>query len=150
MNQKQIGIFAIMAIAVIATILGTTASSLIAPAFASEDEKKCKNNEDNNCNDTHKTQKIKTINECEIENTNKDHSKDNTNDNFLVCDNAAQNLKNVDQIFGEIDDAVEPATVTEEPATVTEEPVDSVEPTSSEQQLADAEQPETATEESVE
>jgi hypothetical protein len=165
MKQKQIGIFAIMAIAVTAAILGTTASSLIAPVYAN-DEKKCKDNGDNNCNDTHKSQKIHEKNYCEIENTNKDHSKDNTNDNFLVCDNEAQNLKDAVQIFGETDGVAlpleEPATVTEEPAvseepaTVTEEPATSEEPvvsdesTISEQQLADSEQPATDTEEAVE
>jgi len=133
MKQKQIGIFAILAIAVMAAVLGTSASSLAAPAFASGDEKKCKNNDDNNCNDTHKSQKIHEKNYCEIENTNKDHSKDNTNDNFLVCANAAQNLKDADQIFGGIDDLLpvdvnEPETLSEEPvvsddSAVSEEPV---------------------------
>jgi hypothetical protein len=132
MKQKQIGIFAIMAIAVTAAILGTTASSLIAPVYAN-DEKKCKDNGDNNCNDTHKSQKIHEKNYCEIENTNKDHSKDNTNDNFLECANAAQNVKDADQIFGGIDDLLpvevaEPETVSEEPvvsddSAVSEEPV---------------------------
>ena len=32
-------------------------------------------------NDKHKTQKIKAKNECEIENENKDHSKDDVNIN---------------------------------------------------------------------
>jgi hypothetical protein len=39
--------------------------------------RKCKDNGDNNCNDTHKTQKIREKNYCEIKNTNKDHSSDN-------------------------------------------------------------------------
>jgi hypothetical protein len=59
------------------------------------DEKKCKNNDDNNCNDKHKTQKINAKNECEIENYNKDHSKDNENLNELTCVNDAQNLNDV-------------------------------------------------------
>ena len=55
-------------------------------------------NGDNNCNDTHKTQKIKAKNECEIENENKDHSHDNENSlNELFCGNDAQNLKDVEQ-----------------------------------------------------
>ena len=75
-----------------------TATSLVAPVFAN-DGKTCKNNDDNNCNDTHKTQKIKAKNDCSIENTNKDHSSDNENLNELVCVNEAQNLKDVFQEF---------------------------------------------------
>ena len=85
--------------------------SLISPVFAGGDhhdhgEKKCKDNGDNNCNDTHKTQKIKTKNDCKIENENKDHSHDNVNVNDLVCVNEAQNWKDVEQadIFVEADD----------------------------------------------
>ncbi|MGA9744337.1 MAG: hypothetical protein WBQ16_06955 [Nitrososphaeraceae archaeon] len=57
-----------------------------------------KNNDDNNCNDTHKTQKIKAKNESEIENENKDHSHNNENLNELTCVNEAQNLKDVEQV----------------------------------------------------
>ena len=79
---------------------GTTAISLSASMFAGgdrhdHDEKKCKNNDDNNCNDKHKTQKINARNECEIENYNKDPSKDNENLNELTCVNDAQNLNDV-------------------------------------------------------
>ena len=75
-------------------------SSLSASVFAGgdrhdHDEKKCNNNDDNNCNDKHKTQKINAKNECEIENYNKDHSKDNENRNELTCVNDAQNLNDV-------------------------------------------------------
>ena len=85
--------------------MGTAGLSLVSPVFAGGDhhdhgEKKCKDNGDNNCNDTHKTQKIKAKNDCEIKNYNKDHSKDNTNVNDLTCANDAQNLKDVEQIFG--------------------------------------------------
>jgi len=119
MKQKQIGIFAILAIAVMAAVVGTTTLSLAAPAFAN-DEKKCKNNGDNNCNDTHKSQKIHAKNYCEIENTNKDHSSDNENTNDLVCVNEAQNLKDSTQIFEETDGAE--LADSEEP-TNSEEPV---------------------------
>ncbi len=63
--------------------------------------KTCKNNDDNNCNDKHKTQMIKVKNECEIEDENKDHSKDNSNDNTLYCINEAQNLNDVFKEFVE-------------------------------------------------
>ena len=95
--------FAILAIAIATAISGTTFISLAAPAFAEGDDhdddggKKCKNNDDNNCNDKHKTQKIKAKNECEIENYNKDHSKDNVNINSLECSNFADNTS--DSVF---------------------------------------------------
>ena len=90
----------ILSIAIATAISGTTAMSLAASVFAGgdhhdHDEKKCKNNDDNNCNDKHKTQKINAKNECEIENYNKAHSKDNENLNELICVNDAQNLNDV-------------------------------------------------------
>jgi hypothetical protein len=123
MKAKQIGIFVILAIGVAGAIFGTAASSLASPAFASGDEKKCKDNGDNNCNDKHKTQKIDVKNECKIENYNKDHSSHNDNANELVCVNEAQNLKDVVQIFGAIEEPEEPED-SEQPVTVTEEPVE--------------------------
>ena len=101
MNTKKISIFVILSLSVATVAMGTTGLSLVSPVFAGGDhhdhgEKKCKDNGDNNCNDTHKTQKIKAKNECEIENENKDHSHDNTNDNDLVCANEASNLKDVE------------------------------------------------------
>jgi hypothetical protein len=93
-----------LSIATVAT--GKTGFSLVSQVFAGGDHhddggKKCKNNDDTNCNDTHKTQKIKSKNECEIENENKDHSHDNENWNSLECINDAQNLNDVEQIFGD-------------------------------------------------
>jgi uncharacterized membrane protein len=101
MYTKNLLIFVVLSAAML-TAFTTAATSLTAPAYAN-DGKKCKNNDDNNCNDTHKTQKIKTKNECEIENTNKDHSNDNTNENELICVNEAQNLKDVvqEEIFAD-------------------------------------------------
>jgi hypothetical protein len=101
MNTKKISIFVILSLSIATVAMGTTGLSLVSPVFAGGDhhdhgEKKCKDNGDNNCNDTHKTQKIKTKNECEIENENKDHSHDNENDNDLVCANVASNLKDVE------------------------------------------------------
>lgn len=100
MVSKQSGMFIILSIAIATAISGTTVTSLAASVFAGgdhhdQDEKKCKNNDDNNCNDKHKTQKINAKNECEIENYNKDHSKDNENLNELTCVNDAQNLNDV-------------------------------------------------------
>jgi hypothetical protein len=106
MYTKKIGMLVILSLSIATVAMGTTGLSLISPVFAGGDhhdhgEKKCKNNDDNNCNDTHKTQKIKAKNECEIENENKDHSHDNENLNSLECINDAQNLNDVEQIFGD-------------------------------------------------
>jgi uncharacterized membrane protein YhiD involved in acid resistance len=104
MVSKQSGMFIILSIAIATAISGTTAMSLAASVFAvadhrDHDEKKCKNNDDNNCNAKHKTQKINAKNEREIENYNKEHSKDNKNLNELTCVNDAQNL---DDVFEEL------------------------------------------------
>ena len=116
-NRKKTAMLVVVSIAIVAAISGTAATSLVAPVFAGGDEKKCKGNGDNNCNDTHKTQKIREKNYCEIENTNKDHSSDNENLNELDCINDAQNLKDVEQIFGLIAEPLqEEDTVEEETA----------------------------------
>ena len=108
MCTEKIGMLVILSLSIATVAMGTTGLSLISPVFAGGDhhdhgEKKCKNNDDNNCNDTHKIQKIKAKNECEIENENKDHSHDNTNVNTLDCTNIAANLKDVlfETIFGD-------------------------------------------------
>ena len=110
MYAKKIWMFVILSLSIATVAMGTTGLSLISPVFAGGDhhdhgEKKCKDNGDNNCNDTHKTQKIKEKNYCEIENENKDHSHDNFNNNTLMCSNSAQNLKdvllNVTNVFGD-------------------------------------------------
>jgi hypothetical protein len=103
MYTKKIAMLVILSLSIATVAMGTAGLSLVSPVFAGGDHhhddggKKCKNNDDNNCNDTHKTQKIKAKNECEIENKNKDHSKDNENLNSLECVNQAQNLKDVFQ-----------------------------------------------------
>ena len=102
MYTKKISIFVILSLSIATVVMGTAGLSLVSPVFAGGDhhdhgEKKCKNNDDNNCNDTHKTQKIYAKNDCEIENTNKDHSHDNLNVNNQTCANSAQNLKDVEQ-----------------------------------------------------
>ena len=101
MYAKKIGMLVILSLSIATVAMGTTGLNLISPVFAGGDhhdhgEKKCKDNGDNNCNDTHKTQKIKGKNECEIENENKGHSHDNTNVNDLVCANEASNQKDVE------------------------------------------------------
>ena len=105
MYTKKIGIFVILSLSIATVAMGTAGLSLVSPVFAGgnhhdhgHDSKKCKDNGDNNCNDKHLTQKIKVKNECEIENTNKDHSHDNGNVNSLTCGNQAQNLNDVQQI----------------------------------------------------
>jgi hypothetical protein len=65
-------------------------STLPAPAFA--DTVKCKNNEDNNCNNTTIVQKITINNNCNIINENKDHSDHNQNVNQLSCSNQYANI----------------------------------------------------------
>ena len=100
------GMFVILSLVLGTVIFGTVVLGMTTPAFANghdHDEKKCNKNGNNNCNDEHKTQKIDLKNECEIENYNKDHSKNNFNDNFLKCINDAQNLKGVEQIFGPLE-----------------------------------------------
>ena len=57
MDTKKIGIFAILSLSIVAVLTGTTGMSLLSPVFAGGDDddhdcKKCKKNEDNNCNDT--------------------------------------------------------------------------------------------------
>jgi hypothetical protein len=103
MYTKKIGMFVILSLSIATVAMGTAGLSLVSPVFAGGDHddnggKKCKDNGDNNCNDKHKTQKIKVKNECEIENTNKDHSDDNENLNELVCVNEAENLNDVETL----------------------------------------------------
>jgi hypothetical protein len=103
MYTKKIGMFMILSLSIATVVMGTAGLNLVSPVFAGGDhhddgEKKCKDNGDNNCNDTHKTQKIKAKNECKIENENKDHSHDNENLNELTCVNEAQNWKDVETL----------------------------------------------------
>lgn len=97
--------FVVLSVTILTALTATTGSSIITSAFA--DKKHCEDNGDNNCNSTHKTQKIKAKNECEIENINKHHSKDNDNINGLSCSNEAANLKDTAlvgnaSIFGDV------------------------------------------------
>jgi hypothetical protein len=110
LSKNTKGIFIILSISIAAVISGSTIMNFATSAFAGGDDdhgdKKCKKNDNNNCNDTHKTQKIKAKNECEVENKNKEHSKNNDNLNELDCINGAQNLNDVFQaLSGDIADA---------------------------------------------
>ena len=98
MNTKKISIFVILSLSIATVAVGTAGLSLISPVFAGGDHhdhggKKCKDNGDNNCNNTEKNQKLTTKTECENENTNKDHSRNNDNTNILVCRTDAANLR---------------------------------------------------------
>jgi hypothetical protein len=63
------------------------------PVFADGDDngKKCKHNDDNNCNSAHIDQDVNAKSYCEIENENKDESHNNLNENTLGCENWAEN-----------------------------------------------------------
>src|ERR1044072_1733439 len=102
MNKTNLGLFAILAIGMLTALTATTIA-FATPVFASK--KHCEDNGDNNCNSTHNTQKIKVKNECEIENYNKDHSKDNSNENALACISQNANVRDAvlvnSSIFGD-------------------------------------------------
>jgi hypothetical protein len=114
MDMKKIGLFAILSLSIVAALTGTTSVSLLSPVFAGDDHhdhdgKKCKNNEDNNCNDTEKNQKLSAKDECDNENTIKDHSDKNDQGNVLICSTDAVNLKNSELINSTIfGDTVQP------------------------------------------
>ena len=114
MDTKKIGIFAILSLSIVTVITGTTGMSLLSPVFAGGDHhhhdgKKCKKNEENNCNNTENNQKLLPKEQCDNENTIKDHSDKNDNGNVLICTTDAVNLKDSvllnSTIFG---DTVEP------------------------------------------
>ena len=111
MNTKKISMFVILSLSIATVVVGTTGSNIVSPVFAGgdHDEKKCKNNEDNNCNDTEKNQKLSAKDECDNENTIKDHSDKNDQGNVLICSTDAVNLKNSELINSTIfGDTVQP------------------------------------------
>ena len=71
---------------------------------------------------THETQKVDQESKCKVENEDKGHSKDNLND--LSCSNEAQNLNDVQQIFGDgVDEVAQSAQVAgDETASAINEP----------------------------
>ena len=102
MNAKNLILLVVLSTGML-TGLAVTTIAFATPAFASK--KHCEDNGDNNCNSTHNTQKIKVKNECEIENYNKDHSKDNSNENALDCISQNANVRDAvlvnSSIFGD-------------------------------------------------
>ena len=57
---KKIGMFVILSLSIATVVMGTVGLNLVSPVFAGGDhhdhgEKKCKDNGDNNCNDTLRT-----------------------------------------------------------------------------------------------
>ena len=95
MNTKKIGISAFLSLSIVAVLTGTTGMSLLSSAFAGSHHhnhvgKNCKENGDDNCNNTENNQKPTPKDD---ETTIKDHSKKNDNGNVLVCSIDAVNLK---------------------------------------------------------
>ena len=79
MRNKNFATFTIVAASIIMTL-----GILTIPAFAD----KCDKNEDRNCNNSEKDQKLSATNDCNIKNHNHDKSHDNTNlntDGGLSC-----------------------------------------------------------------
>jgi hypothetical protein len=102
--------FVILSLSIATVVMGTTGMSLVSPVFAGGDHhdhdgKKCKDNGDDSCNDTHRTQKIKSEIECENRNKEKDIEQ-NINAQMNECTAGNANLKDVTQnnstIFGDI------------------------------------------------
>jgi hypothetical protein len=92
LGTKNILMFVILAAGMLTGLTATT-MYMAAPAFG--DKKKCDDNDNNNCNDTHKTQKIDEKNKCKVENENEDHSSHNLNEVELACVNIGANLNKV-------------------------------------------------------
>ena len=100
MYAKEISIFGILSFSIATVIMGTAGMNLVSPAFAGGDHhdrdgKKCKDNGDDSCNETHKTQKINSKVECN--NESKIHGDDNTAALAANCEQSFANLKEVEQ-----------------------------------------------------
>ena len=95
MNKVKLTVMLALSTALLVAIGETTL-----PVFAGGSD----DHHDNNCNSNEIDQKVDAKNYCEIENKNKDHSRDNENVNDLACENFAQNQNDVasinDLIFG--------------------------------------------------
>ena len=106
MNKVKLAVTLALSAGLLAAIGGSTLSAFAGGNGDHHDghDAKCKHNDDNNCNSTEIDQKLDAKNYCEIENENKDHSRDNENINDLACENFAQNQNDVasidDRIFG--------------------------------------------------
>ena len=85
MRHKNFAMFTIVAASIIMTL-----GILTIPAFAD----KCDKNEDRNCNNSEKDQKLSATNDCNIKNRNHDKSHGNSNlntDDGLSCINSLSN-----------------------------------------------------------
>ena len=99
MRHKNFAMFTIVAASIIITL-----GILTIPAFAD----KCDKNEDRNCNNSERDQKLSATNDCNIKNHNHDKSHDNTNlntDDGLSCISDLANKNDVSSGVLESDDA---------------------------------------------
>ena len=99
MRHKNFAMFTIVAASIIMTL-----GILTIPAFAD----KCDKNEDRNCNNSDKDQKLSATNDCNIKNHNHDKSHDNTNlntDDGLSCISDLANKNDVSSGLLESDSA---------------------------------------------
>ncbi|MGA7009967.1 MAG: hypothetical protein WB664_04305 [Nitrososphaeraceae archaeon] len=89
---------------IVAASIIMTLGILTIPAFAD----KCDKNEDRNCNNSEKDQKLSATNDCNIKNHNHDKSHDNTNlntDDGLSCISDLANKNDVSSGLLESDSA---------------------------------------------
>lgn len=99
MRHKNFAMFTIVAASIIMTL-----GILTIPAFAD----KCDKNEDRNCNNSEKDQKLSATNDCNIKNHDHDKSHDNTNlntDDGLSCISDLANKNDVSSGLLESDSA---------------------------------------------
>ena len=99
MRHKNFAMFTIVAASIIMTL-----GIMTIPAFAD----KCDKNEDRNCNNSEKDQKLSAKNDCNIKNHNHHKSHDNTNlntDDGLSCISDLANKNDVSSGLLESDDA---------------------------------------------
>ena len=99
MRHKNFAMFTIVAASIIMTL-----GILTIPAFAD----KCDKNEDRNCNNSEKDQKLSATNDCNIKNHNHDKSHDNKNlntDDGLSCISDLANKNDVSSGLLESDSA---------------------------------------------
>lgn len=104
MNIEKTGMFILLSLSIGAVISGAVGINPLSHVFVfagdhhDHGDNKCKNNNDNNCNDKLKTQRIQVKNDCQIKNENEDHSKKSDNENTLDCTNRVQNHAGVSTV----------------------------------------------------
>ena len=99
MRHRNFAMFTIVAASIIMNL-----GILTIPAFAD----KCDKNEERNCNNSEKDQKLSATNDCNIKNQNHDKSHDNTNlntDDGLSCISDVANKNDVSSGLLESDNA---------------------------------------------